>query len=142
MSEAALLQIDHGVTLEPRQRELGRSVGRSLIYQRDLTRAGDVRLAVAVRTAHANPKTFDIAPSVVEEVQPGARAISDQTSDHDLAAKNPKAPLIVCQLTPNLLRERARVGRFFLRILRTANPDVDPETRIGRLYRPEKEIAA
>ena len=79
-------------------------------------------------SAHANPKTLDLAASVVEEVQPDARAITGQAPDHDLASINPEAPLIVCQLTPDLLREAARVGRFFLRILRAADPDVDPET--------------
>ena len=67
---------------------------------------------MSVGAAQPDAQPFDLAPAVVEEMQPDLRAIAGEPADDDLAPVDAQRPLLVGELTADLQRERAGIGRL------------------------------
>ena len=97
---------------------------------------------VAVVAAQPDAQPFDVAPAVVEEMQPDLPAVAGEPADDDLASIHPHRPLLIGQLAPNLLRKRAWVGRLRQRVGGGSDRDVDAELRHGSRDDLVEEVAA
>ena len=135
-------RIDDRVGADARHREFGRPAGNGKILQRHASCAGDERLALAVLAAQPDAQPFDVAPAVVEEMQPDLPAVAGEPADDDLAAIHPHRPLVVGQFAPNLLRKRAWVGGLRQRVGGGSDRDVDAELRHGSRDDLVEEVAA
>ena len=113
-----------------------------MLLQTDAALPRHERLALGERPPQVDPQSLDLAPAVVQQVQPGPRAVAREPADHHLAAEDAERPPLVRELPPDLERERARLAGFFQRVLLRAELHVDGEVRGWRLDDPEEQVAA
>src|SRR5207249_202711 len=95
-------QIDHGVRDKSRNRKLGGPGRDNPILESETPRACNMSLAVAVGSAQSNAQALDLAPAVVDQMQPRAAGVGRQPADHDFSPVDAQRPLVVGKLTPDL----------------------------------------
>src|SRR5258705_2181660 len=84
---------------DPRKGELSGPLRDHLVLQWETTRACDVDFPIAVDSAQPNAQPLDLAPAIVDHLQPGPSSIGRQPADDDLASVHSQGPLLTVSLT-------------------------------------------
>jgi hypothetical protein len=123
-------KIDDTVGPQPRKGEL-RPRPRGPGLQADLALAGHGGLGGGAIPADAHAEPFQLAPAVVQQVQPEPGPVAREAGDHHLAAEEAQAPLLVAEAAADLEDERARIGGRALRVIARAEPHGERESGAG-----------
>src|SRR5689334_19088452 len=74
-------EIDNRVSADARQREFRPAARQRELEQLGLPRTGDVGLILFVRAQQADAQPFQLAPGVIQQMQPRALAVAGQAGD-------------------------------------------------------------